>query len=417
MAQSDYEKQQIAQMVRRAVHHAVAGTTDYTDEIYRLPVELYSPRSWEVEMNAIFRRLPLMLGLSTELRQAGAYKALKVLDVPVLIVRGEDMRARAFINACRHRGRAVTRTHEERGERRSFVCPYHAWRYGTDGSLLAVADQRKFGEVDKSQRGLVELPCEERVGFIWVCITPGLAFNLTEYLGGMLDELTCLEADKWYLHGTSKLESANWKITHDGYLEGYHIPFLHRETLYPMWKRESSSSVSLYDAYGPLRYGPHQRMAGNAWGYDPVLMARMKDVPEADYTEHHFHAVRTLFPNISISADKHGGMVSQLFPVAPDRCVTIQNHVNRQDPATYSSEETEAMHQRIELYAKVVRDEDYSASFSIQDGLNAGANEDMLFGRNEGGAQNFHRSVAHYVQAFRQASSKTHRTIPIGQSS
>jgi phenylpropionate dioxygenase-like ring-hydroxylating dioxygenase large terminal subunit len=401
MSQLTYEKQQIVQMVRRAVKHAQDGTTDFTDQIYKLPVELYSPRSWDEEMNAIFRRLPLMLALSTELRQAGAYKAMKVLDVPLLIVRGEDMRLRAFVNACRHRGRAVTQTSDEQGQCKSFVCPYHAWRYGTDGKLLAVADPRKFGEVDKSSRGLQELPCEERVGFVWVCITPGLTFNLTEYLGGMLDELTCLEADKWFVHGTARLDSANWKITHDGYLEGYHIPFLHRETLFPMWGRESSSSVSIYDCYGPLPCGPHQRMAGNAWGYDPVLMARMKDVPESNYTEHHFHAVRTLFPHISISADKHGGLVSQMFPVAPDRCVTIQNHVNRRDPASYTAEESEAMQKRIALYAKVVRDEDYSTSFSIQEGLNAGANQEMLFGRNEGGAQNFHRSVAHYVQAYR----------------
>ena len=403
MAQSDYEKQQIVQMVRRAVKHAIDGTTDSMAEIFRLPVESYSPRSWEEEMNAIFRRVPLMLALSTELRAAGAYKALKVLDVPVLIVRGKNMVLRAFVNACRHRGRAVTDANEECGQRDTFVCPYHAWRYSSDGSLLAVADPRKFGEVDKSQYGLVELPCEERVGFVWVCITPGLSFNLEEYLGQMLDELTCLEADQWFLHGTSRLESANWKISHDGYLESYHIPFLHRDTLAPFWKRESASSVSLYDSFGPLPSGPHQRMGGNAWGNDPVLMARMKDVPESEYTEKHFHAVRTLFPHISISADKHGGMVSQLFPVAPGRCITVQNHVNRFDPGSYTSEQTQAMKDRIVLYAKIVSDEDYNASFSIQDGLASGANEYMMFGRNEGGAINFHRSVAHYVQVYRDA--------------
>jgi carnitine monooxygenase subunit len=400
--QSSYEKEQIVRMVRRAVSHAEAGTTDQTDQVFGLPVASYSEASWGEEMNAIFRRLPLMLALTSELREPGAYKAMRVLDVPVLMVRGSDGRMRAFINTCRHRGRAVTATHDEQGQAaRGFTCAYHGWRYGTAGELLAVTDPRKFGELDKRTHGLVPLPCEERVGFIWVCITPGLAFDLGHYLGGMLHELACLEADRWFVHGTARLESANWKITHDGYLESYHIPFLHRETLYPMWKRESFSSVSLYDAYGPLPCGPHQRMAGNAWGYDPALMARMKDVPESDYTEHHFHAVRTLFPHISISADKNGGLVSQLFPVAHDRCITIQNHVNRRDPAGFTPEEREAMQQRIALYAKVVRDEDYSASFSIQAGLAAGANDQMLFGRNEGGAQNFHRSVAHYVQAYR----------------
>ena len=59
------------------------------------------------------------------------------------------------------------------------------------------------------------------------------------------------------------------------------------------------------------------------------------------------------------------------------------------------------MKKKIELYAAVVRDEDYSSSFSIQEGVEAGGNVELLFGRNEGGAQNFHRAVAHYVDAYK----------------
>lgn len=403
MAQSEYVQRQVAQMVRRAVGHAAAGTTDSTDGIYRLPVDSYSPLSWDEEMNAIFRRLPLMLALSAEMPAPGSYKAMKVLDVPVLMVRGEDRRMRAFINACSHRGRAVTQTHEETGSVKSFSCPYHAWRFGTSGKLLAVADPNKFGDFDKSQSDLKELPCAERAGFVWVCITRGLGFDIEAYLGGMLHELEGLEADKWFVHGTSKLQSANWKITHDGYLESYHIPFLHRHTLFEFWKRESSTSVSLYDHFGPLPCGPHQRMGGNAWGNDPKLMLRMQDVPESEWGDKYFHAVRTLFPHISISADRHGGLVSQMLPVAPDRCVTVQIHVNPRDPAQDTPEQKEAMRERIALYAKIVQDEDYATSLSIQEGLRSGANTEILFGRNEGGAQNFHRSVAHYVQAYRDA--------------
>lgn len=401
--QSEYEKAQIRNMVQRAVKCASEGTTEMTPEVYRLPINIYSPSRWEEEMNAIYRRLPLMLALSCELRGNGAYKAMKVLDVPVLIVRGDDGRVRAFINTCTHRGRALTQTPDEKGQCKNFTCPYHAWRFSTDGKLQSVADPRKFGEVDKSALGLRELPCEERAGFVWVCITPGQTFNIEEYLGGMLDELACLEADKWYLLGTSHLESGNWKIAHDGYLESYHIPFLHRNTLHPMWKRETLTSVSLYDHYGPLPYGPHQRMAGNAWGYDPALMLKMKDVPESEYTEHHFHAVRTLFPHISISAGRSGGLVSQLFPITADRCITVQNHVSTQNPDDMTEAEKQATQKRIELYATVVRDEDYATSFSIQDGITAGGIQELIFGRNEGGAQNFHRSVEHYVQAYRQS--------------
>ena len=88
MAQSAYEKEQTIQMVQRAIAHGTAGTTDTSPDIFRLPVQSYSPNSWQEEMDAIFRRLPLMLALSCELRQPGDYKAMKVLNVPVLTARG-----------------------------------------------------------------------------------------------------------------------------------------------------------------------------------------------------------------------------------------------------------------------------------------------------------------------------------------
>jgi phenylpropionate dioxygenase-like ring-hydroxylating dioxygenase large terminal subunit len=252
--------------------------------------------------------------------------------------------------------------------------------------LLTIADQRKFGEIDKGLLGLKELHCEERVGFVWVCITAAGASTSTTTSVTCCTNWPGWKPTSGSCTAPARLDSANWKITHDGYLESYHIPFLHRTTLYEFWNRESSTSVSLYDHFGPLPCGPHQRMGGNAWGNDPALMLKMKDVPPSEYTDKHFHAVRTLFPHISISADKHGGMVSQMFPIAPDRCITIQNHVNPRNPANETPEETKAMKERIVLYAKIVHDEDYISSFSIQEGLNSGANTELLFGRNEGGA-------------------------------
>lgn len=66
MANREYVQEQVVFMVHRAVDHASAGTTDSMDEIYRLPVESYSPRSWDEEMNAIFRRLPLAADAGAE---------------------------------------------------------------------------------------------------------------------------------------------------------------------------------------------------------------------------------------------------------------------------------------------------------------------------------------------------------------
>jgi hypothetical protein len=47
----------------------------------------------------------------------------------------------------------------------------------------------------------------------------------------------------------------------------------------------------------------------------------------------------------------------------------------------------------------VVRDEDYSTGFQVQKALATGAKEHVLFGRNEGGGQLFHRWIDALVEA------------------
>nr|WP_062121417.1 Rieske 2Fe-2S domain-containing protein [Sphingobium sp. MI1205] len=39
-------------------------------------------------------------------------------------------------------------------------CQYHSWTYGLDGRLIGVPDERDFQDLDKSERGLIEIRCE-----------------------------------------------------------------------------------------------------------------------------------------------------------------------------------------------------------------------------------------------------------------
>ncbi len=47
----------------------------------------------------------------------------------------------------------------------------------------------------------------------------------------------------------------------------------------------------------------------------------------------------------------------------------------------------------------VVRDEDYATGLQVQRSLATGAKDHLVFGRNEGGGQHFHR----WVEAVREA--------------
>jgi phenylpropionate dioxygenase-like ring-hydroxylating dioxygenase large terminal subunit len=403
MTLSPYQHGQAIRMIDKAIAHAENGTTDWAESVYRVPVEDYlSERRWREEMDATFMRLPLLLAFTCEMPRPGDYKTMRVLDIPVLMVRGRDERMRAFMNVCTHRGATLAgRSH---GNCARFVCPYHAWTFNDQGVLMGVADPAKFGDIDTAERHLKELPCEERAGLIFVGLTPGRGFDLERYLGGMLAEVESFGLETWHMHHQNRLESANWKITHDGYLETYHIPFLHGKTL---WTPGAAPSVVMvYEAFGEHAFGPHQRMSGTGRGGDILAL---KSVPKSEWTrDEYFHAVRTIFPNISIAMSNSGGMISQLFPISPDRCITIQNHLYPHAPA--NDKEQEDYDGRVDLLIRAVRDEDYKTGFDIQAGLASGANRDFLFGRNEIGPQRWHTAVDHYVdEARREAAAPAHR--------
>ena len=61
--------------------------------------------------------------------------AARLLDEPLVLWRDSAGTARAFSDLCIHRGTALSLGSVEDDE---IVCPYHGWRYGTDGRCTRI---------------------------------------------------------------------------------------------------------------------------------------------------------------------------------------------------------------------------------------------------------------------------------------
>ncbi len=86
-------------LARRTLHNFQAGTTDQAPDVMRLPVAAYTDEvRYQRESQHIFKQLPQGVALSIELPSRRCYRALTVLGVPVLLVRDDDGKARAFLN-------------------------------------------------------------------------------------------------------------------------------------------------------------------------------------------------------------------------------------------------------------------------------------------------------------------------------
>ena len=158
-------------LVRRALAHLNTRGTDQAQDTLTQPIESYiDPGQYKREVDRLFKHLPLALALSLELPEPKSYRAMTVMEVPLILVRGADGVARAFLNACRHRGAQICKHGAGTAER--FVCPYHAWQYDIQGKLTGLYGASTFGEVSAETHSLTELACAERAGLIWVKLTP-----------------------------------------------------------------------------------------------------------------------------------------------------------------------------------------------------------------------------------------------------
>ena len=387
-------REELFNIARDIISHGKAGTMAHADDIMKLPASVYYDEDlYNLEMERIIRRIPLILGPSCELAKPGDFKTMRVLDVEVLLTRAKDGIAHAFTNSCTHRGAKIMR--EECGKQSRFTCPYHGWTYSNDGRLLAITAPEDFGDIDKSEHGLVELPLYESAGMIWVILTPGSTLDMKAFLAGYDDMLDAFGFKNWKYVSKRTFKGPNWKLAYDGYLEYYHIPVLHGPTF-----GTDSTNQGMYYAWGPHQHikSPDQtkgHAATEVLGY----LADLSDKPEEDWDmETLTYGVWTVFPTTSIASFAGGGrgvMVSQILPgETVDESITTQFYIMEEMP-----EDIDAANAQFDFFQEVVMREDYAAGYSAQQSLKRSGLEHLMLGRNELGNQRFHTWAKMVVEA------------------
>ncbi len=373
-------KAQLIEIARKDLEHGRNDTLDLADGVYKVPIEnYYDPVRWEAEKKQIFRRLPLTLAATAELREPGDYKAMEAAGVQVIITRTRSGEAKAFVNMCSHRGARLLEN--GRGTAHKFTCPYHAWTYSTDGDLVAIYAAEDFGDIDKSCYGLRELPLLEKAGLIWVTLDADSNLDINDFLSGYDDMLAQFGFEGWHAYHQQTVEGPNWKVAYDGYLDYYHLPILHRQT----FGAEMGNRANYYS------WGPHTHL-----GRPDTFFEEYADKPAEEWpTPALLGGVWTIFPHISIATFAGGGrsvMLSQLFPGdTPETSYTNQLFLMESLPET--EEQKAEAQQQFEFLKYVVQEEDYATGIALQKNLDVGARDHLLFGRNEAGGQRFHKWV------------------------
>lgn len=319
---------------------------------------------FDAEQARIFRRFPVPVTLSALLPEPGMVTAHDGYGVPLMIARTKSGEVKAFLNACQHKGSKLLEDCEVH-KRGRVTCPYHAWTYGIDGKLIGVARNEAFLNLDKSQRGLVELPAREWGGVIYVQLDGNPDPDWSQLNDQIAADFASLGIPDAHVYGRKTFElKANWKVILEPFLEGYHVQRLHAASIGDLFQ-DAPNIVDLF--------GTNIRQVSGRIGYVPEML---DEDPGQNIHKLVTHAY-TAFPNCVVVTSQYYTSVMILMPRAAGRTTVEYFMLTPGAPTTDKAREVFA--RSYELILNVFGGEDFRAAEISQVGLEAGVPKDTVY--------------------------------------
>lgn len=312
---------------------------------------------------------PLAALASSELAAPGDFATLELAGVAVIVARDRDGNVNAMRNVCAHRGSPVET--RPSGSARIFSCRFHGWSYDLDGSLRAVSHHRLFSS-EPCEGGLRRLGCEERHGIIWV--TPDAdapAVGVADWLGAEVDGLLAeLGLGGMVHHAATHYDLvSNWKLLTDGFMEVYHLKYLHRNSIAP---------------YFPANLFITQRSGRHFVNWLPKnrLVKELANKPRSEWRVlDRLTGAIVLVPGTVVQWQAGHVELFSLRPHPDDPSRTVAR-MTMLVPAERAGE-TDLWDRNWERVCSTIPDEDFAAAVDIQHNIDAGTVKSIRIGVNE----------------------------------
>jgi phenylpropionate dioxygenase-like ring-hydroxylating dioxygenase large terminal subunit len=206
-------------------------------------IDFYDPAFAAAEAEHLWPKVWQIACRLEEIPKPGDYYTYEILTDSIIVVRtGQGANdVKAFHNSCPHRGTQLT---QGCGHAKQFVCPFHGWRFNTDGKNVEVVDRHDWGAC--LQEGDTDLSAVQSGvwgGWVWINMDPDCQ-PLDEFLEPMKSKCDKLEFEKlrfaWY---KTTIVPANWKTTLEAFTEFYHVQTTHQQML--VYTRDYSTSRAM----------------------------------------------------------------------------------------------------------------------------------------------------------------------------
>ncbi len=375
-----------------------------SEEIFRLEQEHFFANTWNY------------VGHASQISNSGDYLTLEIGGRPLIVVRHSDGEIKVLMNRCAHKGsRVVSAPCGNTGK--VFRCPYHAWTFRTDGSLLNFPVKEGYEGTAvrecEAGKGLVAVNnVRTHRGFIFARINE-TGPDFESYFGDSLSSIDNMadrspEGELEIAGGCLRyLHNCNWKM----FIENLN------DTMHPMVVHESSAGTAVKmwmgqpaDAPKPMaieQFAPFMsnyqffddmgvRVFDNGHSFSGVnfsIHSKYSGVPAYEqamisaYGEQRAHDILGLvrhntvyFPSLTIKGAIQA--IRVVKPIAVDKTV-IESWTFRLKGAPPELLQRTAMYSRlINSPFSVVGHDDLHAYRGIQEGLKASGNDWVSLHRN-----------------------------------
>lgn len=196
-----------------------------------LPASFYqSEEVFEKFRSSVFRKSWQYIGEVPSSQQANIQPITLTegfLQEPLLLTRDKSERLKCISNVCTHRANLLF---DEPKSSNNIVCGYHGRRFQLDGTFISMPEFESAESFPRPCDSLKEFPLKNWNQFLFTGINPSFDFddisdNLNERIGFLPINEFKLQAEL----SKNYLVNAHWALYCDNYLEGFHIPFVHKD--------------------------------------------------------------------------------------------------------------------------------------------------------------------------------------------
>ena len=174
--------------------------------------------------------------------RVGAMQAVDLSGEQIVLGRDAGGALFAMRDRCPHRGMALSKG---RFDGQSVMCPFHGWRFGTDGRCRDVPTLSEADASDFSRIAVQRFPVIESAGFLWINPYLGAAS------GGDVPDVPALDFEAAGSLVVELVVEASFDLTTLSLVDPGHVAFVHDT----WWFRPSKGLREKVKTFQPVAHG------------------------------------------------------------------------------------------------------------------------------------------------------------------